>query len=43
MSKLALLGEARAIGWDAIQQIMDAEVRTNARIKNCDYLGLRIK
>jgi len=28
----------RAIGLDAIQQIMDAEVRTNARIENCNYL-----
>jgi len=28
----------RAIGGDAIQQLLDAEVRTNARIANCNYL-----
>ena len=28
----------RSVGLDAMAQLMDAEVRTNARIRNCDYL-----
>ncbi len=28
----------RAIGHDAMAQLLDADVRTNARIRNCDYL-----
>ena len=28
----------RPVGLDAIQQLLDADVRTNARIRNCDYL-----
>ncbi len=28
----------RAVGTDAMAQLMDAEVRTDARIRNCDYL-----
>lgn len=28
----------RSVGLDAMAQLMDAEVRTNARIHNCDYL-----
>jgi len=28
----------RGVGWDALAQLMDAEVRTNARIRNCEYL-----
>ncbi len=29
---------ARAVGLEAMDQLMDAEVRTAARIRNCDYL-----
>ncbi len=32
----------RAVGLDAIQQLMDADVRTNARIRNCEYLTERL-
>jgi dTDP-4-amino-4,6-dideoxygalactose transaminase len=28
----------RAVGTEAMQQLLDAEVRTAARIRNCDYL-----
>ncbi|MBI2297837.1 MAG: DegT/DnrJ/EryC1/StrS family aminotransferase [Armatimonadetes bacterium] len=28
----------RAVGTDAMQQLLDADVRTNARIRNCDWL-----
>jgi dTDP-4-amino-4,6-dideoxygalactose transaminase len=28
----------RAVGHDAIQQLLDADVRTDARIRNCEYL-----
>jgi len=33
----------RAVGHDAMAQLLDAEVRTNARIANCDYLSERLK
>ena len=29
---------SRAVGLDAMAQLQDADVRTNARIRNCDYL-----
>jgi dTDP-4-amino-4,6-dideoxygalactose transaminase len=32
----------RAVGHEAVQQLMDAEVRTAARIRNCDYLTARL-
>jgi perosamine synthetase len=32
----------RPVGADAIQQLMDAEVRTNARIRNCECLTERL-
>jgi len=28
----------RAVGTDALQQLLDADARTNARIRNCEYL-----
>jgi len=33
----------RGVGLDAMAQLMDADVRTNARIRNCDYLTKRLK
>jgi dTDP-4-amino-4,6-dideoxygalactose transaminase len=33
----------RAVGHDALQQLLDAEVRTNARIANCEYLTERLR
>jgi len=33
----------RAVGWDAMAQLMDADARTNARIRNCDYLTERLQ
>lgn len=32
----------RAVGTDAIAQLMDADARTNARIRNCEYLTRRL-
>lgn len=33
----------RAVGHDAMAQLMNAEVRTEARIRNCDYLTSKLK
>lgn len=33
----------RAVGHDAMAQLMDAEVRTEARIRNCNYLTSKLK
>lgn len=33
----------RAVGHDAMAQLMDAEVRTEARIRNCNYLTARLR
>jgi perosamine synthetase len=33
----------RAVGLDAMAQLMDAEVRTEARIRNCNYLTSQLK
>ena len=33
----------RAVGHDAMAQLMDAEVRTEARIRNCDFLTSKLK
>lgn len=32
----------RAVGLDALQQLLDADVRTDARIRNCEYLTERL-
>jgi len=32
----------RGVGFDALAQVMDADVRTNARIRNCDYLTAKL-
>ena len=33
----------RAVGQDAMAQLLDADVRTDARIRNCEYLTERLK
>ncbi len=33
----------RAVGYDAIEQLKDADARTNARIANCDFLTARLR
>jgi len=33
----------RAVGGDAMQQLLDADARTNARIANCNYLTQNLK
>ncbi|MFC1452874.1 DegT/DnrJ/EryC1/StrS family aminotransferase [Verrucomicrobiota bacterium] len=33
----------RAVGEDAMAQLMDAEARTNARIRNCEYLTEKLE
>jgi perosamine synthetase len=32
----------RPVGTEALQQLLDAEVRTNARIRNCEHLSARL-
>ena len=32
----------RSFGWDAMAQLLDADVRTNARIRNCEYLTSKL-
>jgi perosamine synthetase len=33
----------RAVGLEALQQLLDADARTNSRIRNCDYLTESLK